>query len=396
MKTEDNERSNKSGECPESPYAIDSVIRACDILRSFRFQGEVVQLRDLVARTGLHKATAYRTIQSLVIGEVLERVGRDGYRSRILPFPTHRTRIGYASMTENSVFSRDVSEGLRRAAFEEGIDLIECDNRYSAKVALHNAEFLVKQKVELAIEVQIHEEVAPAVSARFQEARIPLIAVDIPHPGAVFFGGDNYVAGRIGGHTLAKWAKENTGGKLDAVVLLDLPWAGSVPAARMTGMAVGIREILHELTDCDFARLDGRGGYVESMEAVRHYLSKSRAKKLLVGAINDASALGALRALEEAKGLERFAVVGHNATAGGRAEIRREGSNFIGSVAFFPELYGQQLIRLSKDILQGKQVPPYVFVKHLLIAKDNIDHYYSNDALLTVPNADTMLWNLYH
>jgi len=40
------------------------------------------------------------------------------------------------------------------------------------------------------------------VASRFQDAHIPFIAVDIPHPGAVFFGGNNYLAGRIGGRAL--------------------------------------------------------------------------------------------------------------------------------------------------------------------------------------------------
>lgn len=299
-------------------------------------------------------------------------------------------------MTENSVFSRDVTDGLRRSALEHGIDLVECDNRYSAKVAIRNAEILVKENVDLAVEVQIHEQVAPIIASKFQEANIPLIAVDIPHPGAVFFGGNNYLAGRIGGHALGRWAQKRINGKVDAVILLDLPWAGSIPAARMTGVAVGIKEILKDMADCEFVRLDGRGGYVESMDAVRKFLAKSRSERILVGAQNDASALGALRALEEAGRAENAAVVGQNATAAGRTEIRLPDTRFIGSVSFFPELYGQQIINLALEMLRGKPVPPAVFVKHLLITSENVDHYYPHDALLDVPDADTLLWNFYH
>jgi ribose transport system substrate-binding protein len=378
------------------PYAVDSILRACEMMKVFRVHGEILQLRDIVARTNLHKATAFRTVHSLVLGGVLERVGKDGYRSRVQPLPSQRIRIGYASMTENSVFSRDVTDGLRRAALERGIDLVECDNRYSAKVAIRNAEMLIKENVDLAVEVQIHEQVAPIIASKFQEANIPLIAVDIPHPGAVFFGGNNYLAGRIGGHALGRWAQKRSGGKVDAAILLDLPWAGSIPAARMTGVAVGIKEILKDLADCEFVRLDGRGGYVESMDAVRKFLAKSRAERILVGAQNDASALGALRALEEAGRAENAAVVGQNATAAGRTEIRQPGTRFIGSVSFFPELYGQEIINLALEMLRGKPVPPAVFVKHLLITSENVDHYYPHDALLNVPAADTLLWNFYH
>ena len=199
-------------------------------------------------------------------------------------------------MTEASVFSRDVTDGLRRAVVDSGFELVECDNRYSAKVAIRNAHRLVLDKVAVAIEVQIHEEVAPIISSIFSEAKIPLIAVDIPHPGAVFFGGDNYLAGRIGGRALGDWAKKHWAGAVDSIVLLALPMAGSVPAARITGVAMGIREALPNIDQSCIVRLDGKGGYVESMQAVAKFLQHFTGRRILLGAQNDASALGGLRA----------------------------------------------------------------------------------------------------
>jgi ribose transport system substrate-binding protein len=142
--------------------------------------------------------------------------------------------------------------------------------------------------------------------------------------------------------------------------------------------------------------LDGKGGYVESLEVVRKLLATSRARRILLGAMNDASALGALRAIEESGLAETTAIVGQNATAAARAELRRPKSPLIGSVAFFPETYGQHLVALALQILQGKPVPPAVFVKHIFITAHNVDHYYPNDALLRVPDMDTLLWHSYH
>jgi ribose transport system substrate-binding protein len=377
-------------------YAVDAILRACEVLHVFRFKGENLHLREIVARTGLHKATAFRTVHSLVLGGLLERVERDQYRCSIRSSAQKRVRLGYAAMTENSVFSRDVTDGLRLAAADRDIDLLEFDNRYSAKVAVRNAEALVKEKVDLAIEVQIHEHVAPIIASKFQEAGIPLIAVDIPHPGAVFFGGNNYVAGRIGGHALARWAQKHNQGQVDVVLLLVLSAAGAIPAARMTGVEVGLKEVLPALPESVLVKLDGKGGYVESMEVVRKFLEKNKAERILVGAMNDSSALGALRALEEAGKVAHSAVVGQNATAACRAEIRNPVTHMIGSVAFFPELYGQHLVTIALDMLNGKPVPPAVFVKHTLITAENVDHYYPNDAMLVTPGADTLLWNFYH
>jgi ribose transport system substrate-binding protein len=385
-----------SNEMHDRRYTVEAILRACDVLKAFHFDSEVLALRDIVERTGLNKVTAFRTVYSLAEGGFVERLKRDQYRRRRHAPQAKWIRIGYAAMTDNSIFSRDVTDGLRSAAAEQDIELIEYDNRYSSKIAIRNAERLVKDKVDLAIEVQIHEETAPEVASKFQAAGIPLIAVDIPHPGAVFFGGNNYEAGRIGGQALAQWARKRLDGQVELVVLLGLSAAGAIPAARMTGVAVGIRELLRKVEPSALVHLDGKGGYVESLEVVRKLLATSRARWILLGAMNDASALGALRAIEESGLAETTAIVGQNATAAARAELRRPKSPLIGSVAFFPETYGQHLVALALQILQGKPVPPAVFVKHIFITAHNVDHYYPNDALLRVPDMDTLLWHSYH
>jgi ribose transport system substrate-binding protein len=377
-------------------YRVSAILRACDVIKAFRVEGELLRLRDVVERTALHKATAYRTLLSLVEGGVVVRVGSDRFRASVRMTSTKATRIGYASMTENSVFSRDVTDGLRRAVEGTGFELVECDNRYSAKVAIRNAHRLVREKVAVAIEVQIHEEAAPIISSIFAEAGIPLIAVDIPHPGAVFFGGDNYLAGRIGGRALGQYAKARWGGKPDAIVMLALSAAGPIPGARMTGVVVGIREVIPEAERTGIIRLEGKGGYVESLESVKKFLRSFKGRRILLAAQNDASALGGLRALTESSRDLEVAAVGQNATAAARAELRRPGTKLIGSVAFFPEKYGEQLVRIAQEILQGRPMPPAVFVKHALITPKNVDEYYPTDALLQVPDADALLWRFYH
>jgi hypothetical protein len=136
---------------------------------------------------------------------------------------------------------------LRRAAEAEGIDLIAVDNRYSSKTALRNADLLVREKVDLVIEYQIGEEVAPIVAAKYRDANIPMIAIDIPHPGATFYGANNYEAGLIGGKRLGRWAKENWQSGVDEIILLELRRAGNLPRMRLTGMLMGIRHKLVEI-----------------------------------------------------------------------------------------------------------------------------------------------------
>ena len=85
---------------------------------------------------------------------------------------------------------------------------------------------LCKSRVDLVIEFQVEQEVAPVIADKIAAAKIPLIAIDIPHPHATFFGVDNYRVGFEAGTTLAGHATETWEGKVDWVIGLDLPEAG--------------------------------------------------------------------------------------------------------------------------------------------------------------------------
>src|SRR5262245_7500354 len=192
---------------------VESVVRACRLWQTFDHPEEVLTLGQFVERTALSKTTCFRLLQSLIKGGMIERVGKGAYRSRVQPLANPTFKVGFAGQTTDSEFSKDVNDSVQRVAAREHIQLIAMNNRYSAKTALHNADILIKEGVNLVLEFQTYEQVAPIISSKFLEANIPVVAIEIPHPGAVFFGADNYRAGMIGGRALGRWAKENWNGR---------------------------------------------------------------------------------------------------------------------------------------------------------------------------------------
>jgi ribose transport system substrate-binding protein len=152
----------------------------------------------------------------------------------------------------------------------------------------------------------------------------------------------------------------------------------------MRGVLAGIREVSKEAAHWPVVTLDGDGQFKTALERVRRHLRQSKADRLLVAAANDSSALGATRAFQEAGRASTCAIVGQNAEPDARAELRQPRTPLIASVGYFPERYGDGLIRLSLDILGRKPVPPAVFVKHHIVTRENVDHLYPNDALLGV------------
>jgi len=367
---------------------VQAVVRACDIIKAFRHEGDELHLADVTSRTQLSRTTAFRLLRSLVRGGLLEQAARGVYRCPFPPSPGRRYRLGFAAQT-NSEFSRVVTQSLHSAATKERIDLLTVNNRYSPKEALRNADLLVKGRVDLVIEFQTYERVASIVASKFLEAKIPVIALEIPHPGAIYFGANNYQAGLIAGRALGKWAKEKWHGEVEQVMLLELPIAGPLPGLRITGIQDGLRAELPRIADTPVLHLDGKGDFEQVFSVVRRAVRRVPRRRTLVGAVNDLCALAALRALEEAGAGNLCAVVGQNAILEARNELRRPGTRLIGTVAFFPERYGDELMPLVLNLLEHKPVPPATFVKHQLLTPRNVNLIYPLDLPGNMPSAKT-------
>ena len=180
------------------PYVVRAVVHASQVMRAFQSPGEALRLRDLVERTHLGKGLCFRLLHTLHHIGIVEKVDATRYRLTSDLGRRRRYRVGYAAQGQDTSFPREVLTSLQRAADRENIELIVLDNRYQPKVALRNAEHFVREGVDLVIEFQTDEAIAPAIASKYLEAGIPLIAIDIPHPGATYFGANNYQINFIG------------------------------------------------------------------------------------------------------------------------------------------------------------------------------------------------------
>ena len=362
-------------------YMVQSVVRAAAILNAFQSTSEVLGLRVVASRVRLHKATTFRLLETLVETHLLERAGKQGYRCCVQPARTKRYRIGYGSQTSLLPFTATVSDGLVIAANAANIDLLVLNNGLSPRIALQNADTFVSERVDLVIDSQINIGVAAQIAGKFSEARIPFIALDIPHPGAIYFGADNYKAGRMAGRHLARWAAKNWKSGPEQIILLGVDAAGPLLNARLTGVLDGINEVGAYSHRIPTHHYDTKGGQFEAtLDIVRRHIRRRKPERALIGAVNDSTALAALQAFREV-GIERScAIAGQDGSLAAREEMRRPSSRLICSAAYFPETYGERIIRLALDILKHKPVAPAVFVQHELLTAQNVDKVYPNDA----------------
>ena len=284
-----------------------------------------------------------------------------------------RFRIGYASQSNDS-FSRAVTHGIRWAATRRQVDLIEVENLYSARTALRNAHRLAQQKVDLAIEFQVYERIGLQLSTIYEEASIPVIAVEIPQPGAVFFGIDNFNVGQMAAKALVKAARQHWQGEIDELLMLDLEVAGSLPHLRVSGAESAVRKLLPG--SYHILHLDSRGELERSFELVRKHLQFSPKRKTLIFGVNDLAVLGALRAFAEVGRSQFCLALGVGAFPEARRELRSPQTRMIGSIATFPERYGDNLIQVAFDILHHKPVQPAIYAPVQILTPQNIEQFY--------------------
>lgn len=356
-----------------SPYQLATVSRACVILHQFTKSQEPLSLSEVVERTGLERTIVFRILRTLEEEGLLRRPEGRRYVSNVSILTQKRFRIGYASQSSDS-FSKAVTQGLRWAAARRQIDLIEEENLYNAKAALRNAQKLAAQKVDLAIEFQVYERIGSQLAKIYEAASIPVIAVEIPQPGAVFFGIDNYSVGRLAGKTLVKAAQAHWHGAVDELLMLDLEMAGSLPHLRISGAETAVHKALagkHQVV-----RLDSRGEMERSFDLVRRHMRQSPKRKTLIFGVNDLAVLGALRAFAEVGRSELCLALGVGAFPEARHELRSPQTRMIGSIATFPESYGDNLIQIALDMLKQKPVLPAIYAPIQLITPQNIDKYY--------------------
>ncbi|MGD0890664.1 MAG: substrate-binding domain-containing protein [Terracidiphilus sp.] len=351
-------------------YLIPILSKALDVIELLEESHGPVSLEDVYQRTHISKTSVYRILKTLTHRGYVAQSQNGLYRLVSRP---RRLRFGLAVQSADLPFSVAVSQSVTAAAAAAGVELIVLDNKFDPDVAIQNAEELVAKRVDLVLEFQVEEAAGPRVAHIFKKAEIPLVAIDVPHPNATYFGVDNFECGYEAGGLLAQFALRKWKGKVDAVLGVGFAEAGSFVQGRISGAFDGIRERLTGNPDLRFIRLEGRGTRKPSQSAVADFLrSSTKGEHILVAAATDSSALGVLDAARQAGREADFAIVGQDCIPEVIAEMRKAKSAIIGSISHEVETYGPRLIQLGISILRGYTIPPYNYVRHRAVSAESL------------------------
>lgn len=363
---------SKKGNKSAGPTMLD---KGLTVLEAVERADHPVTIQELAALTGLQRLAVYRLLTTLEERGYIHRSQDKRYRST-----TRRRRllVGYLAPLDGNRFRVDVKESIERAAARAGsYVMLRHNDEEDAAAALRHAQEMVDARVDVAMLFQPVEGLGYMVADLFFGAGIPFITVERPIQGGIYFGANNYQAGKLAGQALGHYAREKWRGRFDRIVLVEGPKTKTNVQARLAGVLVGLQDILGPIPESAVIHLDGDAHQEAGQSSMAKLLRKLKpGTRLLVSGFNDLSAIGALEAVREAGRERDVVIVGHNAAREGRAAIRRRGNCLLASVAFFPERYGDRLIRLACSIVDGEQVTPAVYTEHVVLHADNVDNFY--------------------
>ena len=293
--------------------------------------------------------------------------------------------IAFANLTEEpgvtvegtGFTGREIRESFVLAARAHPIEMVFYDNQRDDARALQNADAAIARRVDLYIEY--HRGTAnAAIGEKLKAAGIRVLALNYPVPGAPLYTVDNLAAGRVAGEALAQFALRSWRGQPTAAAVIGNL---SATADRVPERSQGVTEALRQrLPAVPVSDVDTRGNPAQVGPLLGKFVAAHPSDKLLIAATNDATALAAKAAVESAGRVQDTAIVSHGmdrSIHGGmndRKEIdpANRGSIVIGSVAFYLDRLGYEVLPLAMRMLRGESFPSRVTTRHILVTAANV------------------------
>jgi ribose transport system substrate-binding protein len=369
-------RSNPSKISEKPRYFIEAVAKTLDVLESFSDSTEQLSIMEIARRTKLPYTSAFRFLYTLEKRGYLARA--PGKRKYMLAPARKRFRIGYAGLGRIA-FGTEVTRSVLASARQMGISLLHADNEDDPAKTLANSEQLLSEGIHVLIEFQRHEAISHLIAAKCHNANVPAIAINFPQPGAYYFGPDSHKTGSLAGDFLQQTAVKLWPNKAASCLVIPTKGLGVSQNTRLVGLIESLRRAAIgwsvpqvEISEPGVTKQDG-------FRLAKPFLRRMMKNGLpvLIAAFSDPLAIGAERAIKEAGLQKKSIIIGQGGTAEARKYIAREGP-FKASVAYFPEHYGERVLKLAIKVAEGERPPLVTYIDHVVLTKDNLKAFYSD------------------
>lgn len=288
-----------------------------------------------------------------------------------------RPVIGFANIAETAPQHIIIKESMERAAAERGYELIYMNNKLDGQVAVSNADAMLLRGIDVFIEFNVDISVAPTIMEKMDAAGVPVIAVDIAHPGAVYFGADNYGVGPIVGEYLANACTDRWGGEPEALLVIEDPISGEAVLARTNNIIDGFREVYPDFPDDKVFYVDGGQDTSTCQTRVANFLSAHPdLTQIAIAPAHSTMRLGASAAVETANRQSQCIMVSQ-----GEYDYieylqntpeEPEDEMYVACEVYNFKKYGDYCMEIVDKMLAGETLEEEYYPEHYIIDRQNV------------------------
>lgn len=292
-----------------------------------------------------------------------------------------KTVVGFCNIAETAALHTVVKESMEAAAAEKGYDLIYMNNKLDGQIAVSNSDAMLLRGIDAFIEFNVDVSVAPTIMEKMDDANVPVVAVDIAHPGAVFFGANNYGVGPIVGEYLGGICKEEWTEEPDCLLVVEDVISGEVVLARTDNVIDGFRKVYPDFSDDKVFYIDGGADTSASQEVVANFLAAHPDfDQIAVAPAHVTMTLGALGAIETAGRQEQCLLVSQ-----GEYDYLEYLQNnpeepewelFRGTLVYDFQNYGTYCMDIVEKLLNGEEVEEEYYPDHYIIDRSNAAEFF--------------------
>lgn len=282
--------------------------------------------------------------------------------------PAAAEKYGLFMSHMTNAFTIEMSDAVKAKAAELGVDLTVYDGGQDAAKQAGQVETAVTQGIScIVIEPASVDGLVPAIEAA-TAAGVPVVvvnqAISKPEAATSFVGVSNV----DGGELEMKTAAEAMGGKGNVAFLL-----GPMGSDAQLGRTEGYYNVLKDYPDIKVVFEQSANWKTdEALALVENWLQTGTQIDAIV-ANNDGMAMGALKAVEDAKLLDKIKVYGLDATPDALAAVKDGKLAVTISQNTTPQ--GQKAMETCVNIVKGDTVDKTILLPFALITKENVDEY---------------------
>ncbi len=292
-------------------------------------------------------------------------------------------KVGYCSPSLNAPFYAALNEAVKRNVKRLGMSFVTAEGQDDISRQIAAVEDLIAKNIDVLILNPLDQEALVPVANAATKMGIAVFILDSKIAPQADYVSSIQANNGDSGNLIGNWVVEKLGRQPLKIALLSGAKGSPVGQERREGMITGIaRAQLTQSGRTDFRVVaQGWGGWSNNggLKAMEDILVALPDVNVLL-AENDAMALGALRAINEAGKTDNVTIVAVDGQKEAYELIRagKMGCTAVNS----PDVLGKYAVEAAAKYLNGdKQLPKVIYTPAIVVTKANVGTHYNPQAI---------------